>query len=298
MTVSTQASSIYTNNEKASSAYMLSAQGVVKNSEEQKIEDNGLHRMDTVEISVEAKMMMSAKQSVPTHPYAKYFPTRDGEPANALALAVTNPSAESFSKGKSLDQVVVDARAEMDAKYASMQSSGKPFDINSNEGKDWSTLFENFDRRTLYAVKSNEGGKFTKQEQDMADSTMSQQEGLAMGLYSGPIRLQGSFVDPFGGDFPQQLKAEMKFLDGVSSEEKSSAKWQFSRATAERTYEYVKTQKDEKIDEGENLVVKLTKEAMKTVKKNADRQKIESYEELKKQAWLKGFDEQLKELTS
>jgi hypothetical protein len=30
--------------------------------------------------------------------------------------------------------------------------------------KDWTTLFENFDRRTLYAVKSNEVGKIDEGE--------------------------------------------------------------------------------------------------------------------------------------
>ncbi|MCX6052365.1 MAG: hypothetical protein NTZ60_07600 [Campylobacterales bacterium] len=223
---------------------------------------------DRVEISQEArKLTISISVAIPSM-YAQYFPTRDGEPANALADAVSNPSLQTFSKDKNFGQVAKDARTELDAQYALMKKSGKLFDTNSNEGEDWHSVFQNFDRRALYGVSSNEGGSFSKEEQDMASSLMSQQQGLAMGLYSGPTRLEDSFTDQFSGDIAAKMKEAVAFLNNVSAEEKSSGTWMSSITTAQNTYEYLANHKDEKrADDDENLLVKWLLKADKEVTK-------------------------------
>ncbi|UKJ74159.1 hypothetical protein [Azospirillum brasilense] len=195
-----------------------------------------------VTLSVEAQAFMATTTaskagktatSAAAGPYAAYFPTRDGKPATALAKAVSDPGAVSSSAGLSGPALAKDARARMDAQYEAMKSSGKPFDFDSFEGRDWYSLMGDLDRRTLEAVRSNAGGQFSKQEQDIAQSIMAQQEGLAMGLYNGPISQEASFTDPFRGDEAARRKANLAFLDAVSTEEKSSTEWATRRAAAQ-----------------------------------------------------------------
>jgi hypothetical protein len=151
------------------------------------------------------------------------YPTRAGMSANALLMAVANPSLASSSKGLSFSEVATDARARMDDKYTQMKASGTPY--TRDESADTNSLLGDLDRRSLYAVSSNEGGLFTKAEQEAASSTMNRQLGLAMGLYSGSIALGKDFVDPYRGDDLQRFKVGLKFLNEVSSEEKHSATW-------------------------------------------------------------------------
>ena len=166
-------------------------------------------------------------------PYAAYFPTRDGKNATALAKAVSDPGAVSSSAGLSGPAIAKDARARMDAQYEAMKAGGKPFDFDSFEGRDWYSLMGDLDRRSLEAVRSNAGGQFSKQEQDIAQSIMAQQEGLAMGLYNGPISQEATFTDPFRGDEAGRRKANLAFLDAVSAEEKASTEWATRWAAAQ-----------------------------------------------------------------
>lgn len=254
-----------------------------------------------VSLSVQAQAMVAtgATASATASPFARYFPTRDGLPATALANAVSNPGAASSSAGKSIDQVAKDARASMDAKYAAMEKSGKPFDFNSFEGRDWNSLLGDLDRRSLYAVSSNTEGLFTKQEQDIAQSIMVQQQGLAMGLYHGPTSQAGSFADPFNGDHAAQLKAGIRFLDGVSNEEKSSIPWAASRAMAQTSYEMIAGRDGGPVDnlDSENPLAKLLKNAMGTMGRSAERGwthgNINTVEDIKRQPWFEGFESQL-----
>ncbi len=238
-----------------------------------------------------------AAASGPGAAFLRYFPTRDGTPASALADAVANPGQESSSAGKSLDEVGKDARSRMDTVYASMKASGQPFDFNSFEGRDWYSLMGSLDRRSLHAVSSNTGGLFSKQEQDIAQSIMSQQQGLAMGLYSGPISQEGSFVDAFKDDNAARMKAGASFLDKVSNDEKSSLPWAVSRASAQISYQWTANGPDADAPDSDNPLVKLIVSAMDTMRTGAARGTsngpISTTDELKKQPWFKGFESQL-----
>ncbi|NUB11599.1 hypothetical protein GAY28_02070 [Azospirillum brasilense] len=192
-----------------------------------------------VTLSIEAQAFMATTTAskagktgngTPAGPYAAYFPTRDGKNATALAKAVSDPGAVSSSAGLSGPAIAKDARARMDAQYEAMKAGGKPFDFDSFEGRDWYSLMGDLDRRSLEAVRSNVGGQFSKQEQDIAQSIMAQQEGLAMGLYNGPISQEATFTDPFRGDEAARRTASLAFLDAVSAEEKSSTEWATRRA--------------------------------------------------------------------
>ncbi|WP_376981413.1 hypothetical protein [Azospirillum picis] len=229
--------------------------------------------------------------------FLRYFPTRDGTPASALADAVSNPARETSSAGKSLDEVGADARSRMDTVYAAMAASGQPFDFNSFEGRDWYSLMGSLDRRSLYAVSSNTGGLFSKQEQDIAQSIMSQQQGLAMGLYNGPISQEGSFVDPFQGDTAARMKAGVSFLDKVSNDEKASLPWAVDRASAQISYQWTMDGAASEDLSSDNPLVKLIVSAMDTMRTGRSRGlsngPINTADTLKAQPWFKGFESQL-----
>ena len=157
--------------------------------------------------------------------YRSFFPAREGFDTTALAAAAIDPSSVSSSADKSIDEVAADARARMDAKYLSMQGSGQPFGWASVEGRDRNALFGDLDRRSLLAVRENVGGLFSSQEQEAARSLMSQQQGLGMGLYSGPTSQQARFHDPYAESLVSRFRAAAAWLDSVSVDEKRTGEW-------------------------------------------------------------------------
>lgn len=259
---------------------------------------------DVVTLSPQAQSILTSSANLPADNFAAFFAGRDvKEPPNALSNGVTASQTEidrAAGAGKlSFDEVARRARASMDAKYAEMKEGGKPFDFDSYEGKDWYTLMGDLDRRALYAVRSNEGGQFTQQEQDIAQSIMGQQQGLAMGLYSGPSSKAGRFVDPFAGDHAAQAKAGVRFLDTVSDEEKSSIEWAAARASAQTSYEWIMEDEGktpENLDSGDPMV-NLIMAAMATMKHDLARGfttgPLENAEDLLRQPWFEGFEDQL-----
>ena len=231
--------------------------------------------------------------------YEQFFPVRDGYSATALAAAIDDPGAETFSAGKTLGEVAGVAGAAMDAKYAAMRADGQPFDFNSREGKDWYSLLGDLDRRALYAVSSNQGGLFTEQEQDIAQSIMSGQQGWAMGLPNGPTRLVEGLPDRFMGDHAARFKAAVQWLDRVSNDEKTSISWAANRAAAQQSYELTMEGRGETPEnlDSENPLAKLIKEAMATMKGNLERGlstgRLETDDDLKRQPWFAGFEDRL-----
>lgn len=258
---------------------------------------------DTVSLSPETANAIASSTNMPINGLNKYFPVRAGFTSTALSNAVTEPGIQTSSSGKNFNEVALDARASMDAKYAAMSASGKPYDLNSREGADSAALMGELDRRSLYAVSSNTGGFFTQDEQSTAQSYMNQQQGLAMGLYAGPTRLSGEFGvgnnPALTGDYASAGKAGVSFLDKVSTEEKTSVAWAVNRASAQRGYESgmeLMGRKPENLDSDIPLV-KLIRAAMATMQNAPGRGittgSITNAAELKNQAWFKGFESQL-----
>lgn len=194
---------------------------------------------DTVSISDEAlQVAQNALNNSSTQYYEQFLPTHEGFSATAIAAGIIDPGLETFSAGKSFDQVAIAARASLDNNYERLEDIGKPYGHSNPQPEDHNSLFGELDRRALYAVSSNEGGLFTKDEQNIARNKLNQQQGLAMGLYNGPNDTQSKFVDPFLGDKAAQFKAGIQFLDKVSIEEKSgSFDFVLQRAGLQRGYE-------------------------------------------------------------
>jgi hypothetical protein len=91
----------------------------------------------------------------------------------------------------------------------------------------------------------------------------------------------------------------VKWLDGVSNDEKASVSWGSSRASAQISYEWIvdgQNQTHENLD-SDSPMVKLIKSAMDTMKDSLERGfttgSLSSKENLKKQTWFQGFEDQL-----
>jgi|GEM_PF-942991 len=186
----------------------------------------------------------AVQKSAATTGNTPFFPTRSGMSADALVAGVANPGAVTSSAGKSFPDVATDARQRMDDKYAQMTASGKPYDPNSPDSQDTYSLLGDLDRRSLYAVSSNQGGQFTKAEQDAASSMMKQQLSLAMGVYSGPASKESQYVSPFGaGNLTAQVNAGISFMNNVSNEEKHTQAWVTQRMAMQGALTEAPTQK-------------------------------------------------------
>ena len=177
----------------------------------------------------------------PPNGFEIYMPVRPGFASNNLAIAVADPTAEPFSSGKTKSEIVDAARKAIDARHIKMTDSGQPFRPKSNEAVDWYTIFGDLDRRALTAVRTDETGFFSKEEKEIAQSIMVQQQSLAMGLYHGPTRLAGTFAGKDGIDPSDHMavgKAGALWLDQVSLDEKTtSSEWMEQRAAAQYLYE-------------------------------------------------------------
>ncbi|HEX9881882.1 MAG TPA: hypothetical protein VGA65_05185 [Hyphomicrobium sp.] len=231
--------------------------------------------------------------------YERFFPTRDGFSATNLAAAVSDPSAQPFAQNRSFAAVAEAARARLDEKYQQMSETGLPFNTDSYEGIDSSSAFGEFDRRALYAVASNEDGLFSEREQRIATTLMSRQQGLAMALYNGPTRLAGDFVHPSMVDRAQSLKSGMRFLDGVSSEEKAgSFAWAEQRAATQWSYENEMAGRGAVPEDfaTEHPIARLIRDALEAWEHRpgvASKGGVESEADLRRQPWLQGLEDQL-----
>lgn len=137
-----------------------------------------------------------------------------------------------LSGPKSFPEVAKDARAFLDNQYAK-HDGVNTFDYRDKTGQFEREIFAeydpmNLDRRMLYAIASNEGMQFTKEEIALAESFMRAQVQNAV---------YGS--NPQSKTYLQKSKDYIDLLDNMASpEEKSSFKWIEARATAQYAYEF------------------------------------------------------------
>ena len=87
---------------------------------------------------------------------------------------------------------------------------------------DWTSIFSGMDRRSLFAVASNQGGQFSSLEQNAAKALMSRQVTDA-----GTVDSSASVQSQLAG-----YAGRIDFLNNVSPEEKQTATWAYSLAAA------------------------------------------------------------------
>jgi len=206
----------------AASTHSTTADAQKKSAETGQAADNVLND-DSVNFSgIAAKYINAIDNNAP------YFPVRTAMSADTIILGVAQPGAISSSKNKTFVDVAIDARKSMDEKYALMKASGKPYDKSI---ADRNALLGDLDRRSLNAVATNQGGRFTAEEQTAAQDVMHQQTQLATGYYVGPEDQEKNWRDPFANDPVGRVKAALNFMDNMSSEEKSAPQWLSQRMT-------------------------------------------------------------------
>ncbi|CAO3360276.1 hypothetical protein [Azospirillum palustre] len=166
-------------------------------------------------------------------------------------------AAQSAGK-KDFTTVAKDARTTIDAKYAELAGKGKPMDYMHATQESWDTVFGGLDRRSLFA--SNSDGSFSKDEQDTAQSIMSQQQGQAM-----------MAADPTGNNPAARYRAGASFLDGVSDEEKTSDNWAVQRAAVQFGYEQSMRDSGQEPDalDSDSPLVRMIKGALDGLKDKA-----------------------------
>ncbi|MHC2468668.1 hypothetical protein [Bradyrhizobium embrapense] len=112
--------------------------------------------------------------------------------------------------------VTNDARVTLDRLWTVARVK-KPI-VDGKTTIDLSTL----DRRALFAISTNNGGKFTPDEQAVAATELKQRFDEAMAPSLATTRLTG--------DYSVSYKAALDYLDGASDEEKATATWASERA--------------------------------------------------------------------
>jgi hypothetical protein len=118
---------------------------------------------------------------------------------------------------KDFTTVTAEARAALDALYAAAKVTG-PIDADGKTTVDLSSL----DRRSLFAVSTNNGGKFSPDEQKAAATEL--------GNRFDDVLAPAAATSKLTGDFSSLYKAALDHLDGASNEEKATATWSAQRA--------------------------------------------------------------------
>lgn len=127
--------------------------------------------------------------------------------------------------------VTNDARTTLDKLYAAAKVTGP---LN-NDGKitiDLSSL----DRRSLFAIATNNGGKFTPDEQKVASSELTNRFNAALAPAAAATSLTKNYTVVY--------KAALDYLDGASGEEKATATWAAQRAAVQKGYDAAKQKPD------------------------------------------------------
>ena len=96
-----------------------------------------------------------------------------------------------------------DARSALDGLYAAAKVKG-PIGDDGKTTIDLSSL----DRRSLFAIATNNGGKFTPDEQQVASTELGNRFNAALAPAAATSKLTG--------DFSSLYKAALDFLDGAS----------------------------------------------------------------------------------
>jgi hypothetical protein len=125
------------------------------------------------------------------------------------------------STQKNFTAVTADARTALDELYAGAK-------VNGPIGADGKTTIDlsSFDRRSLFAIATNNGGKFTPDEQKAAGTELGNRFNDALAPAAATSKLTG--------DFSSLYKAALDYLDGASGEEKATATWSAQRAAVQK----------------------------------------------------------------
>ena len=122
---------------------------------------------------------------------------------------------------KSFSTVTSDARAALDGLYTAAKVKG-PIGADGKTTIDLSS----FDRRALFAIVTNNGGKFSLDEQKAANTELGKRFNDALAPAAATAELTG--------DFSSLYRVALDYLDGASGEEKATAAWSALRSAVQK----------------------------------------------------------------
>ncbi len=146
-------------------------------------------------------------------------------PDNAATNLTLSDAARAQLAGgtasKDFSTVTSEARAALDALYAAAGVTG-PIGADGKTTVALSSL----DRRSLFAVATNNGGKFSPDEQKAAATELGNRFDAVLAPPAATSKLTG--------DFSSLYKAALDYLDGASNEEKATATWSAQRTAVQK----------------------------------------------------------------
>ena len=160
---------------------------------------------------------------------------------NASAPAEKSTSGAVKAPTGSLASAAATAREKIDAGYARLGTTG----TTRTTGDEWDAIgFKDFDRQTLYAISSNEGGLFTDEE-------------ITAAKYQVSARISDiiNANDPLADNGIKAYRAILDFYDAASDDEKASFEWAIARASAQKSY--MLSGGTENVGTGDRVVDKL-----------------------------------------
>jgi hypothetical protein len=147
------------------------------------------------------------------------------EDSSGLSNAATNLTLSDAAKAQlamaaalpDYSTITAAARATLDGFYADAK-------VTSPIGADGKTTIDlaALDRRSLFAISTNNGGKFTPDEQKVASAELSKRFNDALAPSTATAQLTGNYTGVY--------KAALDYLDAASSEEKATTTWAAQRA--------------------------------------------------------------------
>ncbi|MDP2698747.1 hypothetical protein [Thalassospira sp.] len=138
----------------------------------------------------------------------------------SASLEKTTPETAKAVPG-TLASAAIAARDKLDAGYKKLGEVGSIY----TSGKDWDAIgFRDFDRQTLYAISSNEGGLFSDLEVTIAKSQVGAR-------ISDIINSNDPVHNP-----TKVFREIVNFYDAASDDEKASFEWAIARASAQKSY--------------------------------------------------------------
>jgi len=171
---------------------------------------------------------------------------------------------------------------------AGIQKLGKTPDIYTNQAQ-WTQIFGGMDRRSLYAVSSNEGGQFSTTEQQLASGMMDAQLSKSMGNAS-----TGSSTEDEAA-----FERGIAFLQNASPEEKQSVAWAMNMASAKTSYNNFAADLGQPAQDATytSPLVKVLMAAMKAAQYDPSKDRSfgqqNTLAEIKNQPWAQGFESQI-----
>ncbi|MDB5502939.1 MAG: hypothetical protein JWR89_2841 [Tardiphaga sp.] len=121
------------------------------------------------------------------------------------------------SATKDFTAVTADARTALNGLYSAAKVTA-PIDADGKNTIDLTSL----DRRSLFAIATNNGGQFTAAEQGVAAGELGDRFSAALAPPTATAQLTGNFSGIY--------QAALSYLDGASGEEKATASWAAQRA--------------------------------------------------------------------